>query len=213
MLRAQRPFNIALPVVDTRIVVEDPRTVFARDEAVSVPLIIGSNAKEIPFFPDIDAAREAVRGAFGEQANAALTFYRLDETAPPPADPRLGDVAIQAATDLYFRCPNVSLAKSAARAGLPVWQYEFDHQAPNGNPVSHASEIAYVFGVDQTDLDQAPMTAYWTNFAKTGDPNGEGLPEWPAYDLGDRAYLAFAQDGPHADTRLREPLCDWLVGP
>ena len=59
----------------------------------------------------------------------------------------------------------------------------------NGAP--HGSEIAYVFrhldrnfGTQFTDEDQklsATMTAYWTNFAKKGNPNGEGLPQWPVF--------------------------------
>ncbi len=88
----------------------------------------------------------------------------------------------------------------------PVYRYSFDRTIPippdtkvNGNAATaedigarHAGEIEYVFGTldsvpkvtwtpaDRTLSDQ--MRGYWSNFAKTGDPNGKGLPKWPKYD-------------------------------
>jgi para-nitrobenzyl esterase len=104
----------------------------------------------------------------------------------------------------------VKITRSAARAGASVWQYLFDHNAPNGAPVAHGSEIAYVFEF-APDAGAAPLQAYWGNFAEAGDPNGEGLSVWPRYELDTRAYLEFANEGPRALSRLREPLCDWFA--
>jgi para-nitrobenzyl esterase len=63
----------------------------------------------------------------------------------------------------------------------------------------HALDLAYVFGNftnqfpwDDTDRKlSATVMSCWTNFAKTGDPNGAGLPKWPAYDLADDNALDF----------------------
>ena len=86
--------------------------------------------------------------------------------------------------------------------GDPAWLYHFAHVPDLGGEhgtslgAFHAAEIPYAFGNPHlgfgdegqaleprpSDLEVARlMSGYWTNFAKTGDPNGEGLPAWPAY--------------------------------
>ena len=80
----------------------------------------------------------------------------------------------------------------------PAYQYEFrrvNHKDPSkGAP--HAIEIRYVFNSIENaqvrPLDQAlsdKCTDYWTQFAKTGNPNQRGLPQWPVYDSKKRAAL------------------------
>ncbi|HEY2843235.1 MAG TPA: carboxylesterase family protein, partial [Bryobacteraceae bacterium] len=60
------------------------------------------------------------------------------------------------------------------------------------------------------DLSDA-MQQYWTNFAKTGDPNGGGLPLWPKFDAAARGYIEFTDSGPAAREGLRRPYCDVYV--
>jgi para-nitrobenzyl esterase len=55
------------------------------------------------------------------------------------------------------------------------------------------------------------MQQYWTNFAKTGDPNGSGLPKWPKYDAAARGFVEFTDNGPVAREGLRRAFCDLYV--
>jgi para-nitrobenzyl esterase len=90
------------------------------------------------------------------------------------------------------------------QAEVPVYFYHFTRVPPGPQAEElgayHAAEITYVFnGLGRsdrpyTDIDQAvadAMSSYWVNFAATGDPNGEGLPEWPVYDSESDPYMDF----------------------
>jgi para-nitrobenzyl esterase len=55
------------------------------------------------------------------------------------------------------------------------------------------------------------MQQYWTNFAKTGDPNGPGLPVWPKFDPASRVYIQFTDAGAIAKEGLRRAQCDLFI--
>ena len=55
------------------------------------------------------------------------------------------------------------------------------------------------------------MQRYWTNFAKTGDPNGPGLAKWPKFDTKSRGYVEFATSGATAKQGLRRPQCEVFI--
>jgi para-nitrobenzyl esterase len=144
-----------------------------------------------------------VARTYGAAAARALSLYA------PGTDARLGDVALQAATDLMFRCPAAFTAGAVSAAGGAAWLYHFD--LSKAGPVSHSSELPYVFD----DLPVAPgatLQAYWVDFARTGDPNGPGLPAWPRYG-GERAYLQVGPEGLSVGRDLRGPICARLGRP
>jgi para-nitrobenzyl esterase len=51
------------------------------------------------------------------------------------------------------------------------------------------------------------MQQYWVNFARTGDPNGSGLPVWPKYDATTRPYMEFMESGAAPKENLRRSFC------
>lgn len=192
-------------IIDGRVLTDTPAHLLATGQVSRAPLIAGINARELTLHGGLPAAAATVRREFGSYGDRAAKLYGLQPGGTPVADPRLGDVTIQLANDLTFRCPTVALAKALTRVGVPVWHYQFDY-APPGGTVSHASELGYVFNVAKPG--EPPLQAYWANFVKTGTPNGAGLPHWPAYSPSTRGYLAFDQSGPIARSDLRGPICN-----
>jgi para-nitrobenzyl esterase len=117
---------------------------------------------------------------------------------------------------------------------MPVYRYSFDRKIPvepgsKGTSeqigARHAGEIEYVFGALDRSLPKVPwepadralseaMTSYWANFARTGDPNGKGLPTWPRYDASNRRVLhldATIRDTPDATRARYEALDAWAA--
>ncbi|WP_165356292.1 carboxylesterase/lipase family protein [Sphingosinicella sp. BN140058] len=173
-------------------------------EGPGKPLLIGSNRFELGL-PGGRPHRDAfVARAFGDKEAKARAFYRLDQPDPTP-DPRMGSRDDQIATDVTFRCPAGTMASLMAAKGRPVWRYEFD-LAPGGGRTSHSAELAYIFG-EQRLSQTLSLGDYWTRFVLNGDPNGEGLPAWPRYDVADRAHVTFDASGVVPGQRLREDVC------
>jgi para-nitrobenzyl esterase len=198
-------------VVDGRVLKRPPPDVLEAGEQQRVPLIIGANARELNLHGD--DVRAAVRRLYGPGAPEALRLYGLDGASMPPPDPRLGDVAAQVADDVTFRCPSGAVASAQARAGLPVWRYQYD-VTPDQGAVTHGSEIASVMGdkpVSPPGADRRfSLQDYWVAFAETGDPNRAGLTPWPRFTNPAQAYLAFEDQGPQPKARLRAPFCRLL---
>lgn len=140
----------------------------------------------------------------GSGANASdivTRFYPLSGYGVSPAvQPSLATAAL--ATDVGFACPALRAAQRLQRQSSPVWMYEFrDQTAPpsvgmaNGRyylsfaqGAAHSYDLQYLYqlndlGNDERRQLQTAMTRYWTNFAKTGNPNtGGDIPTtWPAF--------------------------------
>jgi para-nitrobenzyl esterase len=209
--------------VDGWLFPESPMKAFAEGRELHVDLLLGSNSQELqrPFFPMSGDLRQAISEQYGPLASKALSLYGLTGTSQPQPDPELGTVLAQWATDSQFRCGSVAELVWHTTAGNAGYQFQFSRSAPGkvslGAP--HGSEVAYVFGnlaaeqparkFDQTDRQiSEDMQEYWTNFAKSGNPNEGKLPHWPRFDPARRAYLDFTNSDPEAKEGLRRQVCD-----
>lgn len=188
-------------VNDGWVLTEPPTATLARTGGAPLPLIVGSNAREIDAFYDMAHLQSAIDSTFGANAAQGRAFY--DRLTP---DPRRGSVLLQGATDLAFACPAGVIAAAHAKAGHPTWQYEFDYALP-GQQVSHSYEIRFAMGAPASFPPSAPpLESYWITFARTGDPNGPGLPRWEPYGA-TKAYISLQDGKSEMKTELRGDVC------
>ncbi|MBC2666835.1 carboxylesterase family protein [Novosphingobium flavum] len=214
-----------LTSIDGHVLTEPPARIFAAGRQLAIPLIIGSNAREITRDDPLPVLRAGIAARYGDFAPAALAAYGLDGDRPGRTDPLLGSPGAQWWTDIVQRCPATVEASWHAAAGRPTFHYQFERTIPGreAQGAYHGAEVPFVFGnLDRVvgsafgaeDRDAArQIQAYWVNFARTGNPNGAGLPEWPRAGRG--AYLAFTQKGPVAAQGLQQGPCavyrDWTL--
>jgi len=188
--------------------------VYAAHKQAPVAMIIGNNTREFSLGAPPDQARALLRQRYGARADELLRLYGLDESAPVKDDPVLGDAGTQFITDLIFRCPANLLATEMLQAGDKVWRYQFGFpRAGTTGPVEHSAELDYVFKAapaGATFSAWPPVQQYWANFARTGNPNGPGLPDWP--EMGKAAnYIAFLPTGMVVGRNLRSEACRILA--
>lgn len=180
------------PAIDGNLVTEDIADGFAAGHESRIPLIIGSNDDETHFDSELEV-KEALLSS-GESINALRQLYP-DATRP-------SEVAASFYTDKVFSEPVRLLARLHAATGAPTFRYRFAYvpEARRGDPdEGHGRELQFIFGVEgvpgagifsRRDREIANrLRAYWTNFARSGDPNGAELPHWDAAAEHDRLLL------------------------
>jgi para-nitrobenzyl esterase len=217
------------PDIDGYVIPAQPAAVFASGKEAHIPLLYGTTTREFGSKQTPDQLRPIISFAAGSFGDKALSAYGLANGASGTTDPKYGTAADQWSADMAFRCPAVTQAAWHVAADNPTWQYEFNHAIPGqeAQGAVHSADLPYVFGyfpkwgniagkfteVDTKIADL--METYWTNFAKTGNPNGGGLPNWPQQGTSG-TYLQFQQDGTvQTATGLRTAQCsiyrDWLT--
>ena len=208
--------------VDGYVLRDQPLKLYAEGRQHPVPFMLGNTLREGFSATAPNALRATIRANYGALEQKVLDLYRVEEPRQAP-DPLYGDAAVQYGTDQAHRCRVVLTGLQHRQTRQPFYQFEFARNLPGRTPdrSTHADDLAYTFGepalagwgledaADRSLSDQ--MQLYWTNFAKTGDPNGPGVPLWPAFDPEKRAYMSLAVSGAVAGEGLRRAQCDLFL--
>jgi para-nitrobenzyl esterase len=206
------------PVVDGKILPVHPFYPAAAPTAADVPLIIGTNKDEMTFelykdpqFGKYDEAamRKGIidipKGIFGEnipaeRAEDLIATYRRTRPGSTPHD------LLVAITSELIRIDSIRIAERKMAGGTaPVYMYLFTWESPALNGMlkaCHVLEIPFVFNnlepatglvgdTSERSTLAEKMSGAWAAFVRSGDPNHDGIPHWPAYTTEERATMIF----------------------
>jgi para-nitrobenzyl esterase len=188
------------------VIPDDQYKLYEAGKFNDTPILVGYNSDEgASFSPPrtSEAYIESVKSRYGDFADDLIKAYPAGSGTPPKTARDLArDAAFGWHTWVWARLQS-KMGKSKA------YYYYFDQhpeypadspQADRGSP--HGQDVAYVFqhlNNSRMKSDQViseAMATYWTNFAKYGQPNGEGVPQWPAFSDANPVVMYFAQT-PH----------------
>jgi para-nitrobenzyl esterase len=199
-------------MIDGQLLTAQAAQIFAAGTQARVPYLVGSNSDELGQLPMIGAMTAAALGKMVLNASDKQQLLKVYGGE--------SGVAAGLINDLFFNEAARHFAQLARSAQQPTWLYRFSYvpeasrAKQKGAP--HASEVAFVFdnlartAPQSSERDRsaaAQMAQYWVNFARSGDPNGAGLPGWPPFQAESQALLDFSNSGPVSRADVdREPL-------
>ena len=199
------------PVEDGWAIPGNPWSLFTAGKQAKVPLLIGTNTNEGTIFilpklliqkmtrQDYEAY---IQNLYKDNAAEVLAKFPAASTEEVPA------AYSRMFTIMSFAAGALHAADTTSANNSPVYMYKFT-RIPE-TPLKmfgsfHGLEIFYLFGnfmiriipIPDTPADSSlsqSMMRYWTNFARTGNPNGPGLPDWPAYSADKRQYIELGEN-------------------
>lgn len=217
------------PSIDGHVLPSAPIDALESGDYHHVPFVLGTNRDETSVFLPAAIATESLATTYmrsflaqfpllPSQVDAILAAYPFSDYASPRA------AVVALSTDVRWSCPaRTLLAAISAAQSEPAYRYYFTQTlaTPRGPEIGafHGLEIPYVFGhlavggYRPTAADEAlsdVMSTAWGAFAETGDPNGAGRVEWPAYDAATDPYLHLG-DPIEARMGVRSAQCDALA--
>jgi para-nitrobenzyl esterase len=195
------------PILDGKLVTETAETAYKAHRQPGVPVMLGSNSADTAGNRIKETTKEQLFARFGQWSTQAEAAY------DPDGKTDLATLIAKANDDFGQAEPARFAATAFATNGSPAYLYRFSYlqtamreRMRDGAP--HGGEINFVFGTLGTggfgpplrptpeDLKVSRMAqSYWVNFARTGDPNGAGLPNWPRYDPKKDLIFDFRPDG------------------
>ncbi|MGI5500351.1 carboxylesterase family protein [Lentzea sp. CA-135723] len=214
------------PSIDGHVLTKTPADVYAEGGQHDVPILAGSNADEASLTllspPDTDPAgyRRTAEERYGDQAETFLKLY------PGDTEDQVLSATLQAATDQVMTRAAHRWTTLQSRTGTSAaYRYFFTHVPPDPALAQfgayHGAEVMYAYdnlGKDgnarytATDLrlrDQ--MSGYWVNFARTGDPNGPGLPPWSRTQDAPESVMELGADSRMVPRPRAEQIDFWMT--
>ena len=189
------------PVADGNVLPGDPYELYEKGRFNDTPILIGTNSNEGGLFmrgPATPASFEKqIRSGYGERADVILKAY------PHSTDAEAARASADVFREFAFAWPTWAWARMQFQKGKgKAFVYFFDHRTPaSPDGANHGAEVSYVFGNFGGPGGGAPspedlalsdlIRSYWINFARTGDPNGSGLPQWPVFTEKDQKVMSF----------------------
>jgi para-nitrobenzyl esterase len=199
------PNQETTPIREGRLIKETAEEVYKAGRAPRIPVMLGATSGDMAGRRINATTKEQLFARFGEASAKAKAAYDADGAADFAA------VLYKAENDFGQAEPARFAADAFAARGAPTYLWRFSY-LPSGAPqelqvrgAPHGGEIPFAFGtliaqpgttLSNQDLAVSRMThAYWVNFAKTGNPNGAGLPDWPRHEAGKDRIFDFRADG------------------
>lgn len=194
------------PIVDGYVIPDDQYKLYESGKYNDVPVLIGYNSDEGASFTNVKSAEDFIAGVktrYDKFAESLLKAYPLDSG-------KIGKSARDLTRDAAFGWQTWTWARLQSKTGKSkVFYYYFDQHPdyPKSSPrygygSPHAQDVSYVFQhldannpeITKTDFEISDaMATYWTNFAKYGNPNGQGVPQWPAFSENSPSVMYFSQ--------------------
>ncbi len=204
-----RGLGMSWPIIDGWVIPDDQHKLYEAGRFNDTPILVGYNSDEGASFSPPKTSEDYISGVknrYGSFAESLLKAYPTGSGTPPKT-------ARDLARDAAFGWHTWVWARLQAKNGKSkAFYYYFDQHPdyPEGSPQAgrgspHGQDVAYVFQhlntsnpqTTKADLEiSEAMATYWTNFAKRGDPSGEGVPAWPAFSDANPVVMVFGQT-PH----------------
>jgi para-nitrobenzyl esterase len=208
------PFTPAI-IMDGAVIDRPPADAYRQGRINPSAFMIGSNHDEgVIFLTGKQITPETFDGVLVRDFPTWL--IKLASTSPGKTPTTAYEAAERFEGDVRFHWDMWTWARSAAHASRPAYLYRFVHptkcSAIEGcvTATRHGDEMPYVFGHDlggawslQDHELSRLMVGCWTHFAKTGSPNGCGLPVWPSYS--DRQSMMLLNNQPYSSTMHADP--------
>ena len=219
--------------IDGYFLPETPDEIYSAGDQMKVPLLAGWNSAEVPYggvlgyaAPTVANYEAAVKKLYGDKADEVLQLYKATT-----AD-EVRRAATDLATDRFIAYSTWKWIDGAeATGGQPVYRYLYAHprplavaasgSAPPPMGAGHSWEIEYALGnlhtntvyswTAEDDRVSSIMESYFANFIRTGDPNGRGLPNWPAMKKKDSEIMVI-DVRPHVEKEPHPERYRWMDG-